>query len=226
MGGPGSGSWYRWNKRGTVNDGLSLDINQLGRDGLIVQDYAAGSLRWQNTYTGEETASIGFILEPLGEDGLTMRLHYTRTGRNGEKDNLTYSIVLQTNRPHYGGRRYWFTCPLTVNGWPCRRRVGKLYLPPGGKYFGFRHCYNLTYKSCQESDKRINFYGKNPAAMKAAMDGDRLSTESFLALRSFFRIMRRLKDENEKRQAKRRGGHQRTHIGKISKFLWIFQECA
>jgi hypothetical protein len=31
--------------------------------------------------------------------------------------------------------------------------VGKLYLPPGGRYFGCRHCYNLTYTSCQESRK-------------------------------------------------------------------------
>jgi hypothetical protein len=204
MGGQGSGSWYRWNKKNTVNDGLSLDINQLIRDGLIMRDYAAGSLRWQNTNTGEETASIGFFLEPLGEDGLTMRLHYTRTVRNGEKENLNYSIVIQTTRPNYGGRRYWFTCPLKVNDWPCRRRVGKLYLPPGGKYFGCRHCYNLTYKSCQESDRRVNYYWKNPEAMKAAMTGDRLSTESFLAMRAYLRIMNRRKEENDRRQAKRR----------------------
>lgn len=210
MGGQGSGSWYRWNKKGTVNDGLSLDINKLVRDGLIMRDYAAGSLRWQNTHTGEETASIGFILEPLGEDGLTMRLHYTRTKRNGEKENLNYSIVLQATRPNYGGRRYWFTCPLTVNGWPCRRRVGKLYLPPGGKYFGCRHCYNLTYKSCQESDKRISSYWKNPVAMEAAMRGDRLSTESFLAMRAYLRLMNRLKEENKRRQAKQRGRPPKT----------------
>jgi len=88
--------------------------------------------------------------------------------------------------------------------------VGKLYLPPGGKYFGCRHCYNLTYKSCQESDKRINYYWKNPAAMKAAMKGDRLSTESFLAMRAYLRIMNRHKEENERRQAKKRGRPPKT----------------
>ena len=191
MGGRGSGSWYRWNKKNTVNDGHSLDINKLVRDGLLVRGYGAGSMRWTNTRTGEETASIGFILETLVEDGLTMHLYYTRTGRNGDKENFNYPIILQTTRPNYGGRRWWFTCPLVVNGWPCRRRVAKLYLPPGGKYFGCRHCYNLTYKSCQESDKRINFFWKNPAAMKAAMEGDRQSTDSFLAIRAYFRLMRR-----------------------------------
>lgn len=210
MGGRGSGSWYRWNKKDTVDDGLSLDINKLVRDGRIVRGYGAGSMRWTNTRTGEETASIGFILDPLGEDGLTMRLRYTKTGRNNDKESLDYPIMLQTTRPNYGGRRWWFTCPLVVNGRPCRRRVGKLYLPPGGKYFGCRHCYNLTYKSCQESDKRINFYWKNPAAMKAAMKGDCLSTESFLAMRAYLRIMNRLKERNERRQAKKRGRPPKT----------------
>jgi hypothetical protein len=28
-----------------------------------------------------------------------------------------------------------------------------LYLPPGGKFFGCRQCYDLTYESCQRSHK-------------------------------------------------------------------------
>ena len=31
--------------------------------------------------------------------------------------------------------------------------MGKLYLPPGGRYYGCRHCHELTYTSCQESRK-------------------------------------------------------------------------
>jgi hypothetical protein len=31
--------------------------------------------------------------------------------------------------------------------------VGKLYLPPGGSYYGCRHCHRLTYTSSQESGK-------------------------------------------------------------------------
>jgi hypothetical protein len=38
-------------------------------------------------------------------------------------------------------------------------------------HFACRHYYDLAYRSCQESDKRINFYWKNHAAMKAAMEG-------------------------------------------------------
>jgi len=57
--------------------------------------------------------------------------------------------------PRFGGVRWWFVCPLSVNGVECRKRVGKLYLPPRQKYFGCRHCYDLSYQSRQEYDKRI-----------------------------------------------------------------------
>jgi hypothetical protein len=30
-----------------------------------------------------------------------------------------------------------------------------------GKYFACRHCYDLTYTSCQESDKRVSWYLRN-----------------------------------------------------------------
>ena len=32
-------------------------------------------------------------------------------------------------------------------------RVANLYLPPGGRYFGSREAYGLSYTSCQESGK-------------------------------------------------------------------------
>jgi hypothetical protein len=31
--------------------------------------------------------------------------------------------------------------------------VGKLYLPPHARYFGCRHCHELTYTSCQKTRK-------------------------------------------------------------------------
>ena len=81
-----------------------------------------------------------------------VRLHYSLT-RSGE--NLDYKVLLGTTRPRLGGLRWWFICPLVANGRKCGRRVGKLYLPPGGKYYGCRHCYDLTYESSQTSNSRI-----------------------------------------------------------------------
>ncbi len=53
----------------------------------------------------------------------------------------------------FGGRRWWWICPLTKHGPPGGRRVGKLYLPPDGPAFGCRQCYEVTYTSYQESHK-------------------------------------------------------------------------
>jgi hypothetical protein len=78
------------------------------------------------------------------------RLAYTFTNSQVSVD---YSVPLATTRPRFGGLRWWFVCPLQVGDAPCGRRVGKLYLPPAGPYFGCRHCHDLTYTSCRESHK-------------------------------------------------------------------------
>jgi hypothetical protein len=64
---------------------------------------------------------------------------------------VDYKVRLVTTTPHYGGLRWWFICPLVRRDGGPPRRVAKLYLPPGGKYFGSREGYGLTYRSCQES---------------------------------------------------------------------------
>ena len=71
----------------------------------------------------------------------------------GTKEQINYRLNLATTKPLYGGLRWWMVCPLSINGKPCKRRTRRLYLPPGGKYFGCRQCYSLTYTSCQESHK-------------------------------------------------------------------------
>lgn len=53
----------------------------------------------------------------------------------------------------WGGRRWWFACPLVRDNVPCGRRCGKLYLPPGASYVGCRRCHRLTYASRRESHK-------------------------------------------------------------------------
>jgi hypothetical protein len=78
---------------------------------------------------------------------------------------MDYRINLTTSCPNFGGSRWWFLCPLVVAGRACSRRVRKLYLPPGGRHFGCRHCYSLTYESCQTSDKRLSWFRRNEEAM-------------------------------------------------------------
>ena len=74
-------------------------------------------------------------------------MHYSQ----GDSEDVRIPVSLQSTPTQFGGRRWWFTCPLVVNGVPCGRRVGKLYLPPKARYFGCRTCHGLTYRSCQEA---------------------------------------------------------------------------
>jgi len=173
MGGSGSGRRPSYDAKRTVEDCFVLDVNKLARDGMIRRTPWQGSLIWTNTRTGEQSASLCYTCTG-GGDYWTFTLSYTMKRRDGEKHEVVLPIPLQTTEPRFGGERWWFTCPLTVGGRPCRRRVGKLYLPPGGLYFGCRRCYDLTYTSCQESHKYDRLFqsiagdvGCTPGTVKA-----------------------------------------------------------
>jgi len=77
-----------------------------------------------------------------------MQLTYQYQRQAGDPaEAVEYWLQLLTTPQHYGGVRWWFRCPLAVNDEPCARRVRKLYLPPGEKFFGCTHCHQLTYES-------------------------------------------------------------------------------
>ena len=169
MGGRGSGNFHRWDKKTTVEECLELDISVLIRGRLLGWSrHLIGSLTWRNVRTREKTSSIGYEVNTLDRSRPWLRVYYTTTRRwKGEKMDSDYKIPLQTTRPHFGGYRWWFTCPLVVRGQPCLRRVRKLYIPNNKLYFGCRQCYDLTYRSCQESDKRVS-------ALKSALRSGRI----------------------------------------------------
>jgi hypothetical protein len=152
VGGSGSGRWGWHDKKTTVEECLILSAGKLARDGIIAESAGSGWLWWTSTATAARTASLGYSREVV-EERVTLRLHYTVTRRDDQKHDVDESIVLLTTPSAVGRVRWWFTCPLIVNGHTCVRRVGKLYLPPGERYFGCRHCYDLTYTSCQESHR-------------------------------------------------------------------------
>ena len=149
MGGYGSGRWSAHSKATTVEACRSLDVNRWMREGILAPDTRRwGSWAWTNSSTGARTASLGYEVDTAGRVPW-VRLFYTITSRGGEPVDYDYKIVLAQTRPTYGGVRWWFVCPVVG----CGRRCGKLYLPPGGQYYGCRRCYDLTYESSQESHK-------------------------------------------------------------------------
>jgi hypothetical protein len=174
MGGYGSGQWRSRPRKLTVEECIVLSAGKLQRDGVLRAGIAStGTLTWTRTGTGEELSSVGFRVNTLGHGGFAMDLHYTAT-RSGER--VDYTVGLTTTTLPWGGVRWWFVCPLIANGRACGRRCGKLYLPPGGRYFGCRLCYDLSYVSAQEAHKWDGMYrmlaaqtGMSPRAVERAL---------------------------------------------------------
>ena len=124
-----------------MEDSLVLSVSALMRAGVLVPGEQTGGL-WGWTYEGEDRphALVSYEADLTEPDDPWLRLRYDV---NGER--VECIVRLLTTRPNYGGRRLWFSCPLVG------RRVAKLYLPPGGRLFGSREAYGLTYAFCQAS---------------------------------------------------------------------------
>ena len=160
MGGYGSG---RREKRTTVEECLTLDSNCLKwmRPGLPRDNPLHLPPCFRQTLScrisGGQRASLGYSFEETAE-GLMLRLRYLAA-----RQQVDLPIRLHVTQPHFGGKRWWFNCPISSDGCDCGRRVAKLHLPPGCSRFGCRFCHNLTYRSCQEAHK-VDFFSQMIAA--------------------------------------------------------------
>jgi len=138
---------YYFDAKTTVEQATQLSIFKLKEFGLL-EGYHFTTLTWTRRLSGKKS-SVGLVVDVTGEPYI--KVNYTITDRStGEKTDYDYKISLTTTPCHFGGVRYWFICPLSVNGVYCGRRTGTLYLASGGNYFGCRHCYNLSYESRNE----------------------------------------------------------------------------
>ena len=184
------GRWS-YSNRDVVEDCKTIDIPWLSRHGYL-PGFKTGGITWNNGFSGAKS-SIGIEVSANRERyrGNHLRLIYTQTDfYTKEKTDLDYKVELVTTPCNFGGVRYWFICPLTVNGRSCDRRVAKLYMPPGSRYFGCRHCHNLTYRCQKEHNKKVDALLKNPAMMD--MVGDMAEAgnlkAALLITKAFFRL--------------------------------------
>jgi hypothetical protein len=136
MGGPGSGTWYRWDKKTTTEEIHSVDIRYMRRRGLLKSSHF-GTLSWSRP-NGERT---GWIRYQALDDRLVLMYRYRKSG--DEWQGVEESISFDWTPCNYGGNRCWFLCPR------CSRRVAVLY--GLGPRFLCRHCYRLPYASQQEN---------------------------------------------------------------------------
>jgi hypothetical protein len=193
MGGFGSGQ--RWSRKRTVEACCCLDTASLNRWRMLTPGTAdrVGSFEWG---AGDRKSSVGYRLT-VGEADGTLRLLYATRSPDAEVD---YPVRLVTTPCHLGGVRWWFVCPLARDGVACGRRVRKVYLR--GRYFGCRHCHDLTYRSTQESDSRVY------AALRGGFSLDRLGDPTRMSVAQLGFALRVLTSQQKRldRVARRVGG--------------------
>lgn len=119
-------------------------------------NYAIGTLYWTSSWK-EQQDKMSFLLDLRDHNNMLLELDYT-IRNNGDNDwrpiTIRYPIV--STPCNYGGKRYWFICPIYNHGRYCGRRVAALYLGGGSDYMACRHCYNLTYRSRNQGYSFVN----------------------------------------------------------------------
>jgi hypothetical protein len=160
-----------WNRKMRVDEVRSIDVLELQHKGVFSKGW---SWSWTTSWSrnGEVVGSVAYRLESGVNGPVGLRFMYTITSNEtGEKKNYNYIIPVVTTLCNYGGKRWWFICPLVVNGRSCRRRCRMVYLPPAAEYFGCRECHGLTYESRQRH--REKFYEGLEQPYKAVVAAQR-----------------------------------------------------
>jgi hypothetical protein len=157
-----------WTTRLTVEECRVLRVEWMQRDGVFRS--GAGSTwtcLWRDD-TGFIEAAIGYVVV-RERDELALMIDPDQAKQYlGMRILGRYAIPITSTRPHFGGMRFWFRCPVMRDGIPCGRRVGRLYLPPDTKIFGCRGRLNLTYRSTQTHDPRTYKLAQDLGAIDAA----------------------------------------------------------
>jgi hypothetical protein len=136
--------------RSTTTTSRSFSVYDLRRWRKLEEGctYYGASVVW--SVHGEETARIGYSVSTV-ENNAYVQLTYKTKTNNEEWTLIDYKVPLEAVSCNFGGKRWFFRCPLNRSQQYCGRRVAVLYQI--GDYFGCRHCADLTYESCNESKR-------------------------------------------------------------------------
>jgi hypothetical protein len=138
------GRYLRMGVKQVAERCLRLPTGSL-RDALSAGGPVEGTLSWP-AGGAVPGASMKFTVEPLGDDRCLLTLRYA-LGDSPDAQDVEEAITMVASPQPFGGRRWAFLCPLEQEGYACGRTASVLYLPPGRRYFGCRHCHELTYAS-------------------------------------------------------------------------------
>ncbi len=177
MGGQGSSRWGQFYERKTpVEECLLLDVRKLKAALSKLPEASSGSCRAVRISTGK-LKTVGYVVDPVGgleqepmvtlsyalskdyseEGGPLVEIASAYVRRDPFGPRVELRVELLSTEPNFGGRRWYFRCPLVrEDGRVCDGRVAKLWLPKGQRFFGCTACHDLTHKSsleCHDFDR-------------------------------------------------------------------------
>ncbi len=95
-----------------------------------------GNAVWMNYgRSGEHLLTV--VVKARPDQGYARLQHPSRASERA--GHMDYILGLTWTVPRFGGRRWWFTCPISG------RRCAVLYLPRGAHKFGSAKAYGLAY---------------------------------------------------------------------------------
>jgi hypothetical protein len=143
-----------WTQRLTVEDCFAVDVAMLKG---IIREPSDWRIYHCHRPNGAGTGEFEYKVEIDGDNRSSLILRYS-VSKNDILSQFPLQYIVKTSSSpcRYGGRRYSFICPLVRNGVPCSKRVRKLLLPPGARYFGCRACYGLCYESSRSHNSHLD----------------------------------------------------------------------
>ena len=129
MGGMGSGSWIRRDRKTKTGEVYQMDLCSIKKYGAL-KDGSRGTFSWP---IGDDPPTMAFRVE---SDRLILA-YWVKLDDTWQ--HVEEFVELDRTPCHYGGERLWFLCPT------CKKRVAVLY-ESGGRFI-CRHCADLSYRS-------------------------------------------------------------------------------
>lgn len=159
-----------YNSRGveTVRSCKRIEMKQLRKRGHLTKGGCTqATLNWHDNF-GNSCGYIGIECS-LTDQEKWIRLVYTRTNRDGEKEHFNYKIMIETLPSNLGfGEVLYFVCPVSgkycrilymgygSSMFKCRSAYrNRIYYPDQTNskyYYGFQKCFNIESK-LEELDK-------------------------------------------------------------------------
>lgn len=139
-----------------LEDGLKLDLNKLVREGFLPRDSQplTVSTTWNSSHRGVLASALITILKE-GEDRGSVKIVVP--------DKIEQRLDLIAEPRHFGGRQWYFRCPLTGT------RCLVVWLPPGANRFCCRQAWGkqVAYSTQFEApfDRPISARGKSQKSM-------------------------------------------------------------